>query len=227
MTNDRSAEIGRRLRTPRSAAVAGIAFALLLGTSYVMLRLAVPAQPGADEVWLDSQHHHTVTFALSLVPFAGIAFLWFLGVVRDRLGDLEDRFFATVVLGSGLLFLAMTFIASSIGGALVATYAAKSTAMIDSGMYRLGRDMMNRIANVYTIRMAAVFMMSLGTIWVRTRTMPRPLVVVTYATALVLLISISFSLWVVLVFPAWVLLVSVYILLGNLRSPEAATTSEP
>jgi hypothetical protein len=65
--------------------------------------------------------------------------------------------------------------------------------------------------------MASVFMISLGTIWVRTRTMPRPLVIVTYLTALVLMVSISFSLWIVLVFPSWVLLVSVYILFGNLR----------
>lgn len=33
---------------------------------------------------------------------AGIAFLWFIGVIRDRSGAHEDRFFATVFLGSGL-----------------------------------------------------------------------------------------------------------------------------
>jgi len=47
------------------------------------------------------------------LPFAGIAFLWFIGVLRDRLGELEDRFFATVFLGSGLLFLAMLFASCS------------------------------------------------------------------------------------------------------------------
>ena len=43
------------------------------------------------------------------MPFAGIAFLWFIGVVRDQLGEVEDRLFSTVFLGSGLLFLAMLF----------------------------------------------------------------------------------------------------------------------
>jgi hypothetical protein len=210
-----------RLRTPRSAAVAGILFALLLGTSYVLLRLAVPSDPGADEVWLES-NRRTVTFALSLVPFAGIAFLWFIGVVRDRMGDLEDRFFATVFLGSGLLFLAMTFAAAAVGGAMIATYSVQPTQMLDSGLYRFSRDAMYRIANVYAIRMASVFMISLGTIWYRTRSMPRPFVVATYLAALVLMISVSFSLWVVLVFPGWVLLVSVYILFGNLRQPALA-----
>jgi hypothetical protein len=212
----------RRLRTPRSAAAAGILFALLLGTSYVLLRLGIPADQGADEVWLDS-NRRMLTFALSLVPFAGIAFLWFIGVVRDRIGDLEDRFFSTVFFGSGLLFLAMTFTAAAVAGAMVATYSVQPTQMIDSGLYRFSRDAMYRIANVYAIRMASVFMISLGTIWVRTRTMPRPLVVVTYLAALVLMVSISFSLWVVLVFPSWVLLVSIYILFGNLRQrPMAA-----
>ena len=53
-----------------------------------------------------------MTLALNIIPFAGIAFLWFMGVLRDRFGQQEDRFFATVFLGSGLLFLAMLFAAS-------------------------------------------------------------------------------------------------------------------
>ena len=59
-----------------------------------------------------------MAIALNLVPFAGIAFLWFIGVLRDRIGEREDRFFATVFLGSGLLFVAMIFVAAGIGGAL-------------------------------------------------------------------------------------------------------------
>ena len=55
------------------------------------------------------------------MPFAGICFLWFIGVVRDGFGRYEDRFFASVFLGSGLLFLAMVFAASAVGAALVAS----------------------------------------------------------------------------------------------------------
>ena len=54
------------------------------------------------------------------MPFSGIAFLWFIAVVRHLIGDREDRFFATVFLGSGLLFVAMLFIAAGVGGALLA-----------------------------------------------------------------------------------------------------------
>lgn len=217
MTSDASPPGHHPLRTPRSAAVAGIVFAVLLGTSYTLLRLAVPVDSDADPVWIDSRRQ-SVTFALALVPFAGIAFLWFIAVIRDRLGDIEDRFFATVFFGSGLLFLAMTFVAAAVGGSMIATYSVQPDQMLESGLYRFSRDTMHRVANIYAIRMASVFMLSLGTIWVRTRTMPRALVVVTYAAALVLMVSISYSLWVVLVFPTWVLVVSIYILSGNLRT---------
>jgi hypothetical protein len=68
-------------------------------------------------------------------------------------------------------------------------------------------------------------MISLGTIWVRTRVMPRWLAFLTYALALVLLVSIGSSLWVTLIFPGWVAIVSVHILVSNLRSPSAAEST--
>ena len=43
--------------------------------------------------------------------------------------------------------------------------------------------------------------------------------------ALFLLLGISFSLWAQLVFPLWVLLISVYILVANLGSPDSGTES--
>jgi hypothetical protein len=201
----------QRLRTPRAAAVAGIVFAVLLSTAYVLLRLSVPADPGADHLWL-SERRRMVSVALGLVPFAGIAFLWFIGVVRDRMGRHEDRFFATVFLGSGLLFLALTFVAAAIAGAMLTAYAAQPQGMVDSGLYAFSRGAMFRITNIYAMRMAGVFMMSLGTFWSRTRTMPRWLAVLTLVFALVLILTISLNLWVVLIFPAWVFVVSVYIL---------------
>ena len=56
---------------------------------------------------------------LYLVPFAGIVFLWFVAVIRDQVGEREDRFFATVFFGSGLLFVALLFAAAAVASALV------------------------------------------------------------------------------------------------------------
>lgn len=208
--------IGRRLTTPKAAAVAGILFALLLGVAYVLIRQAVPIDP-ADQnaVWLREQAG-SVSLALGLIPFAGIAFLWFIGVVRDRIGEYEDRLFASVFFGSGLLYLALTFAAAAVTTGLLTSYAVDADKLVESGLYLYIRSLIWQILNVYAIRMASVFMISLGTIWVRTRVMPRWLAFLTYISALVLLVTVTYSVWVTLVFPAWVLVISVYILYVNL-----------
>jgi hypothetical protein len=222
-----AAQVGAKLRTPRAAALAGIVFALLLGAVYILLRLSIPTDPD-DSAWLDERAGF-VRVGLGLVPFAGIAFLWFMGVVRDRLGDDEDRLFSTVYTGSGLLFLAMLFVSAAAAGSLLETYAGLGKVMVDSGLYSYGRDVVFQIGNVYSIRMAAVFMFSLGTVGIRTGSMPLWLNVLTYILAASLLLVIGFSLWIALVFPGWVFVVSSYFFITNLRSDpprEAPRTSE-
>ncbi|QHE70061.1 hypothetical protein [Rhodococcus sp. WAY2] len=202
-----------QLRTPRAAAVAGVVFGVLFGISIVLLRTALPA---AASPWVHRQVQ--ITIALVLAPFAGIAFLWFIGVVRDRFGELEDRFFATVFLGSGLLFLATMFVSMALAGGPLAL-SCDSKAPPAEVLY-FGREVMLHVNNVYGVRMAAVFMISLGTIWLRTGLMPRWLAIITYLLALSLLVVVSFSPWVTLVFPAWVVVISAYILTVDRARPS-------
>lgn len=211
------------LKTPRAAAVAGIIFVVFFTTSVVLIRLAIPEDLSGTNTapWLQG-NTATVSLALTLVPFAGIAFLWFMGVVRDRLGKLEDQFFSTVFFGSGLLFLAMMFASAAIAGGILASYAIAADTLMKGGVITFGRAVMYTITNVYGIRMAGVFMISLGTIWIRTRVMPRVLVFLTYALALLLLVSSNFTLWLILIFPAWVLVISIFILVVSLRGEHAA-----
>ena len=215
---------GRRVRSPRAAAAAGILFAILYTAAQVMIRSAVPAGLAEGSSWLQT-HGRTVVLALSLVPFAGIAFLWFIGVVRDHLGHHEDQFFATVFLGSGLLYLAMTFVAAALAGGLITSVALMGTAEWNESVYVLIRAIMYQITNIYAIRMAGVFMISLGTLWVRTGVMPRWLAVITYLLALGMLISISLNALFALLFPAWVFVISLMILVRNYRQMEAETES--
>jgi hypothetical protein len=209
---------GRSLKTPRAAAAAGIIFAILFTTSVGLIRLAIPETLEGEEAtaWLQTGADR-VRLGLTLAPFAGIAFLWFMGVIRDRLGRLEDQFFSTVFYGSGLLFLAMVFASAAVAGGLMSGYAIDPEAITAGGVDTFGRTVIYTITNVYAIRMAGVFMLSLGTIWVRTRLMPRIFVIVTYVLAIVLLLAINLSLWVILVFPAWVFAISVYILVESMR----------
>ncbi len=77
------------LSTPRAAAVAGVLFALLFGTALVMIRMSLPegAEPGSQ--WADGGHGIKVSSVL--MPFAGITFLWFIGVVRDGFGGFRGQ----------------------------------------------------------------------------------------------------------------------------------------
>lgn len=209
----------RRLSTPRSAALAGVVFGVLFSASLVLLRSVLPGDPFAGADWTEVGVGR-IRLALALMPFAGIAFLWFVGVVRDHFGELEDRFFSSVFVGSALLFLAMVFVSTSLAGALLAGLEPVQGQRYDEDTIAFGRAVMLQVSNVYALRMAGVFMISLGTIWLRTGLMPRWLVALTYVLAVVLLFVINLSLWITLVFPLWVLAVSVLILLRTLRAAE-------
>jgi hypothetical protein len=210
------------LKTPRAAAVAGIIFTVLFTISIVLIRLAIPEElSGSNTTAVLQGNTTTLTLALTLVPFAGIAFLWFIGVVRDRMGALEDQLFSTVFFGSGLLFLAMIFASAATAGGILSSYAISPDTLTKSGVLVFGRAVMYTITKVYAIRMAGVFMISLATIWIRTGVMPRVFVFLSYALALALLVSSDLTAWLILVFPAWVFVISIFILVESLRGEEA------
>lgn len=210
-----------RLRTPRAAAVAGVVFSVLFIISLVLIRIGVPADPHDAGAWL-ARDVNSVTFAIYLFPFAGIAFLWFIGVLRDRLGEQEDRFFATVFLGSGLLFLAMLFVAGAISAGIITGFRAVPGALSETGSYAFGRAAVYQLINVYAVKMAGVFMISTSTVAIRTRIFPRWMAGLGFALALLLLVSTGHVFWAPLVFPLWVLLVSMNILVSNLKSAPAS-----
>jgi hypothetical protein len=209
-------EMGQAMKTPRAAAIAGIVSSVLLTISQVLIRISIPSNPLAPALDVIS-HSKTISLALNLLPFAGISFLWFIAVVRDRLGELEDRFFATVFLGSGLLYIAMMFVSAALAGGLITVLGGGTENLIRSGAYALSRAEIYQATQVYGIKMAGVFMISTCTISLRTRIVPRWMAVLGYALALLLLLSIGTIEWIPLVFPAWIFLVSVHILIENLR----------
>jgi len=208
------ADIGIRaeLRTPRSAAIAGIVFAVILATVIVLFRAAGPGAENSTE-WLDdATRRDQVRLALNLVPFAGIAFLWFIGVIRARLGDREDRLFATVFLGSGLLFIVTLFVGSAAIAALLLVQIGPTET--DLGTVRVVQELATGLLATFGSRMAAVFVISVTSVGMRTRLVPRWMVALGYVVALLLLLSPPVSRWSQMLFPAWVFVVSVYFLIA-------------
>ena len=206
---------GVTLKAPRAAAVAGILFSLLLIASLVLVRMSVPADPREAGAWLTTRAP-TVALAMNLVPLSGVAFLWFIGVLRDRLGMHEDRLFSTVFLGSGLLFLAMLFVSAALAGGIVLMHAADPGRFAGSQTFAFGRALVYEMVNIYALKMAAVFMMVVSTLALRTRFLARWIAWLGYAIALTLMFNSRYVEWMLLPFPLWVLLVSLFILWDNL-----------
>ncbi|MFK0232746.1 hypothetical protein [Streptomyces vinaceus] len=195
------------LSTPKAAGLAGIVFAVLLAAAIVLARIALPEGGGGEEEIVPGKRGALQT-ATELVPFAGIAFLWFMGALREHTGDAEDRFIATVFLGSGLVFVACLF------GAV----AAAGTVLDAEDPTGFGRHFAYTLLTTYGMRMAAVFVLATSTIGRKLGVLPRPLVLVGTVAGLLLLAVGSSVPYCELVFPAWALLISLYILRASRRS---------
>jgi hypothetical protein len=211
------------LRTPRSAGVAGIIFSVLLGSVFLLIRLSVPSsEAAASGTWLsDPNKRGAVSLALGLVPFAGIAFLWFIGVIRDRIGELEDRFFATVFLGSGLLFIGMVFVGAAVVGGLLGDPGIQTGKVSDPALWDLQRRVTLTLINTYAVRMAAVFIFATTTIGMRTGILPRWLTIAGFAAGAVLMLGANISPWMNLVMPIWALALSIDILIRRGKMERA------
>ncbi|MEU7553751.1 hypothetical protein AB0B01_15630 [Streptomyces sp. NPDC044571] len=196
------------LETPRAAGLAGIVFALLLAAAIVLVRIGLPSGAGGDTLDMDQGQRNAVATAVELVPFAGIAFLWFMGALRAHTGEKEDRFVATAFLGSGLVFVACLFGAAAAAGSVLGSDQPQA----------FGRHFAYGLLTTYGLRMAAVFVFATSTIGRRMGVFPRPISLAGIVAGLVLLVVGSSLPWSELVFPAWALVISLYILRAARRS---------
>ena len=221
-------KIYARLRAPKAAAIAGILFAILIIIVIVLLLVSMPENPRDSMAWLTTNQKELL-LAFNLVPFAGIAFLWFMGVVRDHLGSNEDQFFSTVFFGSGLLFLSMLFIATASTGTIISLAATQSDRLLTSGIYDLGWTFSRNLMYVYAIKMAGVFMISTSSLFFRTKAIPRWMALLGYLLAAIMIFrlrQIDRVGWVFLLFPLWILSISIYILIAHYRNKPETTPTE-
>ncbi len=195
------------LKTPRAAALAGILFSVLLLSSIILVIQTLRLNPRDPGDWLGAQAWK-VALALNLIPFAGVAFLWFMGVLRDRMGAQEHKLFATVFLGSGLLFVGLLFTAASAIGAILITHAALPRELSGSVTFTLARSFAYHLTSTYALKMAGVFLLTASTIVLRTGITGRWTAVVGYAAAAFIIVGSHVIDWTFVIFPIWVLVVS-------------------
>jgi uncharacterized membrane protein YbjE (DUF340 family) len=218
----------REIRSPRSAAIAGIVYSVLMITGMILTTNITRAR--LEDITRETMAtwSGTANLVIIMVPFAGIAFLWFTGVIRDRLGELEDQFFATIFLSSGIIQVLLLFVWGAIFGAIVGTSAL---AVVESGynyVYLFGFALMNEIIGNYAVRMAGLYMTAIATLWARTKLAPRWLIIVTYIMAAGFLVAAEWIREARFLFPVWVFVVSVHILVLNYRrAQDQGSEGEP
>jgi hypothetical protein len=209
-------EAGARIRAPWAASIAGLLFAAFFTVGLILIRIS-PLVTAADDSQLlrlfdQSQDWWLLIGSLYLLPFAGIMFLWFIAVIRDQIGEREDRFFATVFFGSGVLFVASLFATAAVSGSLVVSVRYLRLGPPSAAEVDLVRALAYTLAFAISTRAAAVFLISLGTIGLRSRAFPRWFALTGYLFGVVLMVIVTIWDWVVLVLPVWVAGVSVFIL---------------
>jgi hypothetical protein len=197
-------EAGRQLRAPWAASIAGLLFSLLFTVALVLVRSQ--AETAAEPTTA------IVIGGLYLAPFAGIMFLWFVAVIRDQIGEHEDRFFATVFFGSGLLFVALLFATAAVVSTPTTLVRFLGEAQLSSESASLLRALGYTLLFAFATRAAAVFMLATATIGIKSGVFPRWFALVGYLLGVILLVAVSFYDWFILVLPGWVAVVSLFIL---------------
>lgn len=223
ITEESNRIVQKQLNSPRAATVAGIIFSLLmLSVLFITDGFTEVNTENIATEWVDTWSRLS-SLAITMMSFAGIAFLWFTGVIRDRLGDQEDRFFATIFLSSGIILVLLFFMWGAILSAIVNTEVLITT-QVAPHLYVFVFTLMNEILGNYALRVASIYMFSICTLWTKTGVMPRWLTVLTYILAFGFLVTAQSIREAKYIFPAWVFLVSVYILILNYRNTHDKET---
>ena len=223
MTANRIAE---RSRSIESAAAAGLVFAVASIVSWFLLQLPPDlSAPDAEiSAWYeDSGNSQAVLIGLTLAVISAIAFLWFVAVIRRRVGDREDQFFATVFFGSGMLLTGVMLVGSAAlaSPAVMATLADR---VPDPGATALVVAFGTALMALVLPRMQAVFVLSTSSLALRTERISRWVSYFGYAIGLVMFFMPILLEPLGLAFPIWVGVLSVALLM---RRHEVIPKTEP
>jgi len=209
-------------------ALAGLVFAVLFVVGWLLIRTGPSVHSSDARIlrYYGDSGHRSLSFAAGLfvVPFAGIAFIWFMGALRDRVvraGGTEHPLFSSVHLISGTVFVSAIF---GLGAAeLAATWLAEAASdrAVNVDAIRAMLALEAAMAQIYTLRAAAVFVAVSSTRGLRAGLFPKWFGIGGVLTALALLLVATAWRPVVLVIPVWVLVASVLILMARPNRQEA------
>lgn len=223
--SSRRQQIRGNLRSIEAAAIAGIVHSVLLIIAMTILLATPDIESSQEEIRAYYQNPGLEArglLAFNLVVFSMIGFIWFVAVIRHRIGDREPRFFATIFFGGGVLYAALTLVGAAVLAAPLVLLEvggqdpdpAIAAAMRSAAVLTLGGAVP---------RVQALVVFSTATLGRITETLPKWLVLLSYLIGLALLVTVTFFTPGLYLFPAWVALVSVAILIAP-RGTERMST---
>jgi hypothetical protein len=221
-----ASRVAQRSRSIEAAAAAGLVFAIASLGSWFLLQLPPDlSAPDAEiSAWYgDPGNQQAVLVGLTLAVISAMAFLWFVAVIRRRVGDREDQFGGTVFFGSGML-LAGVMLVGSAALASPAVMATLADRVPDPGATALMVAFGTALMAIVLPRMQAMFVFSTSSLALRTDRISRWVSYFGYAISLVMFFMPILLEPLSLAFPIWVGVLSVALLI---RRREVIPKMEP
>lgn len=226
-----TAHEGERQRSMRRAAYLtiglGVAFSVLYIVSFWMLQ-QTPGPSAPDEAiiafYTVGGQRRLILIGLYLMPFAGIAYLWFIIALRmwiEGMARHVSPLLSNVQFISGIIFVGLLFTA---GAASASTAASMEFAQgtVDPMLARQLPQLSSTILLVFAMRMAAMFVFTTSNIGRASGILPRWFIYLGFAVGVFLLLSATFNPVLALVYPAWVLLLCVILAIRASAIPSEA-----
>ena len=219
-----------KVRSVEAAAVAGIGYSVLA----VLALTRMSSYPSLDQTnaeltaWFDDDGNQVLLGgALGLASVSAIAFLWFVAVIRRRLGDREDRFFATVFFGSGIAYVAVWLVGASVLAGPAIAMTLLDAAEVTPASASLAGGIAAALLLVVAPRIEAVFIFSTSTVILRSKVLPSWLAFAGYLAGAIMFVAPFVYLPLGYVFPVWVFVVSIVLLIVRPTTLEATADDDP
>jgi len=216
---------GRRLA--QLAAILGLAFVALYTISFFLLEATPLGRASGQELvdyYADGKNLTLTLAAMVLMPFAGIAFIWFMIALRAAAaasGRPVSRLVGHVHQATGIAFVALLFVATA---AFIATPTVIDFAGAepDPAVARVLPLLGGTVLLFFAMRMAAMFVFTSSSIGLATGLLPKWFAYLGYVVGVALLLAFSVAAWFALLFAAWVLALCILVLWQYRKTAPAA-----
>jgi hypothetical protein len=202
-----------RHHATRLTSALGIAFAVLFLAALAMLA-RTPGVHATDAdlatFYASGDQRWTLLSGLYVLPLAAVAFLWFVAALRqwvEMSSRTIDHLLATVQMLSGVAFITLAFAAA---GAItvVANGVELANLPVDPTIARQFPLYSRTLLIIFGMRMAAIFVTTTAKLGHEAQLFPRWFAIGSYGVAAALFLSATLNVWLVVVFPLWVLVLN-------------------